>query len=104
MRIYYEETFGPVASLYTVDSDEAALALANDTEYGLASGVFTRDTLKALSFARRLRHGSTHVNTHTLMEEPTAPMGGMKDSGYGSFGGSREIEFFTELRWVTIAE
>jgi acyl-CoA reductase-like NAD-dependent aldehyde dehydrogenase len=104
MRIYYEEIFGPVASLYTVADDEAAIALANDTDYGLASAVFTRDGRRGVGIARRLRHGSTHLNNHTVMEEPQAPMGGLKDSGYGVFGGPQEIDFFTDTRWITLAE
>ncbi|MEV0407172.1 aldehyde dehydrogenase family protein [Actinoallomurus sp. NPDC050550] len=104
MRVYHEETFGPVASLYTVADDDAAVALANDTDYGLTSAVFTRDTARALSIARRLRHGSAHVNAHTIQEEPQAPIGGIKDSGFGAFGGPQEIDFFTEARWITLAE
>jgi vanillin dehydrogenase len=76
MRIYTEETFGPVASLYIVADDDAAIALANDSGYGLSSAVFTRDSARALRISRLLQHGSTHVNNHTIMEEPQAPMGG----------------------------
>lgn len=104
MRIYHEETFGPVASLYTVQTDDEAIALANDTAYGLTSAVFTGDGTRGLAITRQLRHGSAHVNNHTIMEEPYAPMGGLNDSGFGTFGGPGEIDFFTDTRWITLSE
>jgi acyl-CoA reductase-like NAD-dependent aldehyde dehydrogenase len=104
MRIYHEETFGPVACLFTVPDDAAAIELANDTEYGLTSAVFTGDGARGLAIARRLEHGCTHINSHTIKEDPEAPIGGVKDSGYGSFGGHYGVEFFTQVRWLTLAE
>jgi vanillin dehydrogenase len=104
MRIYREETFGPVACLFTVADDEAAVALANDTEYGLTSAVFTGDAGRGLAIGRRLLHGCTHINSHTIKEDAEAPIGGLKDSGYGSFGGRYGAEFFTQTRWITVPE
>ena len=104
MRIYHEETFGPVACLFTVPDDDAAIALANDTDYGLTSAVFTGDGARGLALARRLQHGCTHINSHTIKEDPEAPVGGLKDSGYGSFGSHYGVEFFTQVRWVTLAQ
>lgn len=104
MRIYREETFGPVACLFTVRDDEAAIALANDTDYGLTSAVFTSDAARGLAIGRRLAHGCTHINCHTIKEDAEAPIGGLKDSGYGSFGGRYGAEFFTQTRWITVPE
>lgn len=104
MRIYREETFGPVACLFTVADDEAAIALANDTEYGLTSAVFTGDAARGLAIGRRLLHGCTHINSHTIKEDAEAPIGGLKDSGFGSFGGRYGAEFFTQTRWITVPE
>jgi acyl-CoA reductase-like NAD-dependent aldehyde dehydrogenase len=104
MRIYHEEAFGPVACLFTVPDDEAAITLANDTEYGLTSAVFTGDGARGLAMGRRLLHGCTHINSHTIKEDAEAPIGGIKDSGYGSFGGRYGLEFFTQNRWITVPE
>jgi acyl-CoA reductase-like NAD-dependent aldehyde dehydrogenase len=104
MRIYHEETFGPVACLFAVPDDEAAITLANDTEYGLTSAVFTGDGARGLAIGRRLQHGCTHINSHTIKEDAEAPIGGMKDSGYGAFGGRYGADFFTQIRWITLPE
>ncbi|WP_429428812.1 aldehyde dehydrogenase family protein [Nocardia sp. GAS34] len=95
MRIYHEEIFGPVGCLYTVESDDAAVALANDTAYGLASAVFSSDRARALAVARRLRHGTTHINHHTVDEDPFSPVSSFRDSGFGSHW---DPEFFTQSR------
>ncbi|MEV4320314.1 aldehyde dehydrogenase family protein [Actinocrispum sp. NPDC049592] len=104
MRIYSEEIFGPVATIHTVDDDEQALALANDTAYGLSSGVYTENAGRGLAVARRLEHGSVHVNDQSVADEPEAPVGGVKDSGFGHFGSDWGVEFFTETRWITVAD
>jgi acyl-CoA reductase-like NAD-dependent aldehyde dehydrogenase len=102
MRVYHEETFGPVASIIRfVDVDEA-VSIANDTEYGLAAAVFGRDVTRALDVARRLESGICHINSSTIHDEPQMPFGGVKSSGYGRFGGKAGIDEFTELRWLTI--
>ena len=102
MRIYGEESFGPVVTVVRVGGAEEAVRVANDTEYGLAAAVFGRDISRALSVARRIESGICHINAPTVHDEPQMPFGGMKASGYGRFGGKAAIDEFTELRWVTI--
>jgi acyl-CoA reductase-like NAD-dependent aldehyde dehydrogenase len=104
MRIYSEEIFGPVATIFRVDTEDQAVDLANDTAYGLSSAVYTENAGRGLAIARRLRHGSVHINDHSVADEPQAPVGGVKDSGFGRFGSEWGAEFFTETLWVTIAE
>jgi acyl-CoA reductase-like NAD-dependent aldehyde dehydrogenase len=102
MRVYDEECFGPLASIIRVSGDDEAVTVANDTEYGLAAAVFSRDITRALSVARRLETGICHINGATIQDEPQMPFGGVKASGYGRFGGKAGIEAFTELRWISI--
>jgi vanillin dehydrogenase len=102
MRIYYEESFGPVASIIRVVDAEEAISVANDTEYGLAAAVFGRDTTRALKVAQRIESGICHINAPTIHDEAQVPFGGMKASGHGRFGGAAGIDEFTELRWITI--
>lgn len=102
MRVYHEESFGPLASIVVVPNAEEALRAANDTPYGLSSAVFSRDTTKALKLAERLESGICHINGATVHDEPQMPFGGVKDSGWGRFGGKAALEEFTELRWITI--
>jgi acyl-CoA reductase-like NAD-dependent aldehyde dehydrogenase len=102
MAIYDEETFGPVTTIVRVKGAEEALAVANDTAYGLSSSIFSADVTKALQLAARLDAGCVHINGATVQNEPQAPYGGMKKSGYGRFDGSAVIEEFTEVKWVTV--
>lgn len=102
MRIYSEESFGPVVAVVRVAGTEEAVAVANDTEYGLAAAVFGRDIGRALGVARRIESGICHINGPTVHDEPQMPFGGVKASGYGRFGGKAGIEAFTELRWITM--
>jgi acyl-CoA reductase-like NAD-dependent aldehyde dehydrogenase len=102
MRIYAEESFGPVASVVRVKTIEDAIRVANDTEYGLSSAVFSRDVNRALAVARRIESGICHINGPTVQDEAQTPFGGMKASGYGRFNGLAAINEFTELRWITI--
>lgn len=102
MRIYHEETFGPVASIIRYSDVDEAVSIANDTEYGLAAAVFGRDVARALQVAQQIESGICHINRATIHDEPQMPFGGMKASGYGRFGGKSGIEEFTELRWITI--
>jgi acyl-CoA reductase-like NAD-dependent aldehyde dehydrogenase len=103
MRVYDEECFGPMASIIRISGDDEAITVANDTEYGLAAAVFSRDVPRALAVARRIETGICHINGATIQDEPQMPFGGVKASGYGRFGGRAGIEAFTELRWITIA-
>jgi acyl-CoA reductase-like NAD-dependent aldehyde dehydrogenase len=102
MRLYREESFGPVAVLLRGDGDEALLRLANDSEFGLSAAIFSRDTSRALALAQRIESGICHINGPTVHDEAQMPFGGVKSSGYGSFGGKAAIEHFTQLRWVTM--
>jgi salicylaldehyde dehydrogenase len=102
MKIYDTETFGPVTVVVRVKTTEQAIAVANDSAYGLSSGVFGRDVNRALAVAMALEYGSVHVNGSTVQNEAQAPYGGNKDSGYGRFDGRAVIDEFTELKWVTI--
>jgi benzaldehyde dehydrogenase (NAD) len=102
MRIYGEESFGPVATVVRVSGIDEAVRVANDTEYGLSSAVFGRDVARAIGVAKRIEAGICHVNAPTVHDEPQMPFGGTKASGYGRFGGKAAIDEFTELRWITV--
>jgi vanillin dehydrogenase len=102
MRIYAEESFGPVVSVIRVSGDEEALRVANDSEYGLSASIFSRDIARALKMARRVQSGICHINGPTVHDEPQMPFGGVKASGYGRFGGKAAIDEFTTLRWITV--
>ncbi|UVL01883.1 aldehyde dehydrogenase [Pseudomonas sp. B21-047] len=102
MRLYREESFGPVAVVLRASGDEALLALANDSEFGLSAAIFSRDTQRALALAQRLESGICHINGPTVHDEAQMPFGGVKASGYGSFGSTAAIDAFTQLRWVTV--
>jgi acyl-CoA reductase-like NAD-dependent aldehyde dehydrogenase len=102
MRIYDEESFGPVVAVVRVDGVDEAVRIANDTEYGLSAAVFGRDIARAFNVAKRIESGICHVNGPTLHDEAQMPFGGVKASGYGRFGGKAGIAEFTELRWITI--
>jgi benzaldehyde dehydrogenase (NAD) len=103
MRLYRDESFGPVVGLIRVADEDEAIRVANDSEYGLSAAVFTRDAARGLRVARRIRSGICHVNGPTVHDEAQMPFGGVGGSGYGRFGGKAGIDAFTELRWITIA-
>jgi acyl-CoA reductase-like NAD-dependent aldehyde dehydrogenase len=96
------ETFGPVAGVEVVGSAEQAVERANSTAYGLSAGIITSDPDRGLALAQQIESGIVHVNEQTVADEPQMPFGGVKDSGFGRFGGSAAINEFTELRWVTV--
>jgi len=96
------ETFGPVVAVEVVDSAEQAIARANATPYGLSAGILTSDTDRGFQLAQQLDSGIVHVNDQSVGDEPQMPFGGVKDSGWGRFGGQAVIDEFTELRWVTV--
>jgi acyl-CoA reductase-like NAD-dependent aldehyde dehydrogenase/ABC-type branched-subunit amino acid transport system ATPase component len=102
MRIYHEETFGPVKCIVRVNGVDEAVACANDNEYGLSAAVFGRDIARAMNVARRIESGICHVNGPTVHDEAQMPFGGVKGSGIGRFGGRAGIAEFTELRWITV--
>jgi benzaldehyde dehydrogenase (NAD) len=102
MRIYHEESFGPVKGIVRVRGVEDAIACANDNEYGLSAAVFGRDLARAFNVARRIDSGICHVNAPTVHDEAQMPFGGVKGSGMGRFGGRAGIHEFTELRWITL--
>jgi aldehyde dehydrogenase (NAD+) len=97
-----EETFGPVVSIIEVESAEEAVNVANSTAYGLSASVFTNDFMKGLDLAERIESGMVHINDQTVHDEPQVPFGGIKDSGWGRFGGRAALEEFTELRWISV--
>ena len=102
MKVYFEESFGPVKAIVRVDGEDAAVACANDSPYGLSSAVFTRDTARGWRVAQRIESGICHVNGPTVHDEAQMPFGGVKGSGYGRFGGRAGVEAFSELRWITL--
>jgi benzaldehyde dehydrogenase (NAD) len=102
MRLFRDESFGPVVAISRARDEAHAIELANDTEYGLSASVFTRDIARGLKVARRIQSGICHVNGPTVHDEAQMPFGGMKASGYGRFGGRAGIDAFTELRWITV--
>lgn len=102
MRIYSEETFGPIVSIIRAKDTEDAVRIANDTEFGLSAGVFGTDISRALDVAQRIDTGSVHINGATVNNEAQAPYGGTKASGFGRFDGRAVIDEFTELKWITI--
>ena len=102
MKIYHEETFGPVKCVVRVNGVEEAVACANDNEYGLSAAVFGGDIARAFIVAQRIDSGICHVNGPTVHDEAQMPFGGVKGSGIGRFGGKAGVAEFTELRWITI--
>ena len=102
MRVFDEETFGPITCVVRARDTDDAVRLANETEYGLSAAVYGRDVVRALSVAMRIQSGSCHVNGPTVQDEAQIPFGGTKASGHGRFGGRAVIDEFTELRWITI--
>ncbi|CAH0146088.1 Putative aldehyde dehydrogenase YfmT [Pseudomonas sp. Bi70] len=102
MAVYNEETFGPLVSIYKAEDYEHAVELANDTSYGLSSGIVTNDLQKAFDFAMRVEAGSVHINDNSFDDDPNAPFGGFKDSGHGKENGRYSVQDMTELKWVTL--
>jgi aldehyde dehydrogenase (NAD+) len=101
MAIARNETFGPIAPLIRVDGDAEALKVANDTEYGLSSAVFSGNEARATRFALGIEAGMTHINDSTTDDQPNAPFGGEKNSGIGRYGGEWIMEEFTRVHWIT---
>jgi acyl-CoA reductase-like NAD-dependent aldehyde dehydrogenase len=97
-----QETFGPVAAIEVVDSPEQAVARANATSFGLSSGIITSNADRGLVLAQQIDAGIVHINDQPVGDEPQMPFGGVKDSGFGRFGGTAVVDEFTELRWITV--
>lgn len=102
MAVWRDETFGPVAVVVPFKTDAEAIALNNDTEYGLSAGIITRNEERALRMARQLETGMCHVNCSSINDEPHVPFGGSKASGLGRHGGKWSLDTFTETRWITL--
>jgi acyl-CoA reductase-like NAD-dependent aldehyde dehydrogenase len=102
MAAFRDELFGPVAAVSKADDADHALALANNSVYGLSSAVLTNNLQIAMRFALELDAGMVHLNGPTIHDEATVPFGGVKDSGSGREGGRWSIEEMTEVKWVTI--
>jgi acyl-CoA reductase-like NAD-dependent aldehyde dehydrogenase len=96
------ETFGPVIAVEIVDSADEAIARANATTYGLSAGIITNDADRGMTLAQQLESGIVHINDQPVGDEPQMPFGGVKDSGWGRFGGQAVVDEFTELRWITV--
>ena len=102
MKLFRDESFGPVVGLIRARDEAHAIELANDSEYGLSAAVFTRDTARGLRVAKQIKSGICHINGPTVHDEAQMPFGGVGASGYGRFGGKAGIDSFTELRWITM--
>ncbi|WP_281686555.1 aldehyde dehydrogenase family protein [Pseudomonas citronellolis] len=102
MEIARDEIFGPLIGLLRARDEAHALELANASEYGLSSAVFSRDLERGVAFARKVRAGMTHVNDIPVNDEANAPFGGEKNSGLGRFNGDWAIDEFTRDHWVSV--
>jgi acyl-CoA reductase-like NAD-dependent aldehyde dehydrogenase len=102
-RLYAEESFARSSRSSAPRIRKARSRLANDTEYGLSAAAFGKDIMRAVAVAKRIRSGICHINGPTVQDEAQMPFGGVGASGYGRFGGKAAIDFFTEIRWITIS-
>lgn len=102
MDVYRDETFGPVVPVIPFKTDEEAIALSNDTEYGLSAGIITKDEERAMEMAQQLETGMCHINCSSVNDEPHVPFGGAKASGLGRHGGRWSVDTFTDTRWITL--
>ena len=101
MDLYRTESFGPTVSIMTVEDEAEAVRIANDTEYGLSSAVFTEDLRRGLRFAREIESGAVHINGMTVHDEMALPHGGAKASGFGRFNSSRGLDEWVRTKAVT---
>ncbi|PRY09957.1 aldehyde dehydrogenase (NAD+) [Pontibacter ummariensis] len=102
MPIFNEEVFGPAVGIITFKTDEEAIELANDTEFGLSGALHTKDLLRGLQVAKRVDTGMIHINDQSVNDEPQTPFGGEKNSGVGRFGDDFIIEEMTTVQWVSV--
>lgn len=101
MELYYTESFGPTVSLFTVQSDEEAIAIANDTDYGLSGSVYTEDLRRGLKIAKAIETGAVHINAMSVHDEASIPHGGAKKSGWGRFNGIEGLREWVRTKNVT---
>jgi len=101
MEIYQTESFGPTVSLIEIETEEDALRIANDTEYGLSSAIFTEDLRRGLRFAREIETGAVHINSMTVHDESALPHGGAKASGYGRFNANHGLNEWVRTKTIT---
>jgi benzaldehyde dehydrogenase (NAD) len=103
MPAYANEVFGPVAPVVRFETLDEVAKLAADSEYGLSLGILTRDVMRGLELARKIPTGIVHINDQTVDDSPNTPFGGIRASGTGArFGGTANVDAFTDTRWVTI--
>ena len=100
--VWTEETFGPVTSVVAVENLDEAIAVANESEYGLSAAILSDNLTQAVAAARRIRCGSVHIGTHSFQSDTMAPIGGFGLSSLGRSGGKYSAEHFTELKWISI--
>jgi acyl-CoA reductase-like NAD-dependent aldehyde dehydrogenase len=101
MDIFYTESFGPTVALYTFDTEEEAIELANDTDYGLSCAVFTEDLRRGLRVAKQIESGAVHINGPTVHDESALPHGGVKKSGWGRFNAREGLEEWVKTKTIT---
>lgn len=104
MDLYQMESFGPTVSLIAVESDEQAIAISNDTEYGLSGAVFTQNLAKGLTMAKRIQTGAVHINSMSVHDEAGLPHGGFKGSGWGRFNADAGLEEFLQIKTITFKQ
>ncbi|KAJ7060561.1 Aldehyde/histidinol dehydrogenase [Mycena amicta] len=104
MDLYAVESFGPSVSLIVVESEEEAVRIANDSDYGLNAAIFTRDLARGLRVAKRLECGNVHINSMSVHDEAALPHGGVKNSGWGRFNGKWGLDEFLRFKTITFKE
>ena len=102
MDIWRQETFGPLVVVAPFKTDQEAIAMNNDTEFGLSAGIMSQNEDRAIQMMRQLQTGMCHINCSSVNDEPHVPFGGSKASGVGRHGGRWSMETFTETRWITL--
>ena len=102
--LYQNESFGPSVAIYPFETEDEALAIANDTEYGLSGAVFTNNLTAGLRIAKSYETGAVHINAMTIHDESNLPHGGTKKSGWGRFSGMAGVEEYLRSKVVTFDE
>src|ERR1700744_5641500 len=103
-KLYENESFGPSVAIYTFETEEQALEIANDTEYGLSGAVFTKDLAAGLRVAKGYETGAVHLNAMTIHDESNLPHGGAKKSGSGRFTALQGLDEWLRVKVVTYEE